>query len=181
MQSHADTSAARAPGAACRAEQRAELLQEVKPLDYFLPLLLPFWKGKKKKPTSLTMLAKQICENQSANRIIYGRLLHKLTDWVPGGGNVGGSTHTECLDRVRLQQIPAHPPPFRSPNATGTSAGSIVPMSSLQLSQEDASWEGEQLVCFAFIYEDFVTNTSLRQREPIGEVAPILPLSLCQL
>lgn len=127
------------------------------------------------------MLVKQICENQSANRIIYGRLLHKLTDWVPGGGgrNVGGRTHTKHLDQIWLQQIAAHPPPFCYPSGTSTSAGSIVSKPSVQLSQEDASWEGEQLMCYAFIYKDFVT--SLRQCKPIGEVAPILPLSHCHL
>lgn len=49
---------------------------------YFLPLLLPFWKGI--NPTLFMTAMMQICENQSENHIIYGRLLHKLTDWVPG-------------------------------------------------------------------------------------------------
>lgn len=40
----------------------------------FLPLLLPFWKGK--NLTSFMMAMMQICENQSENHIIYGRLLH---------------------------------------------------------------------------------------------------------
>lgn len=48
------------------------------PWIHFLPLLLPFRKGKN------TSLAKQICENQSANRISYGRVLRELTAWVPG-------------------------------------------------------------------------------------------------
>lgn len=57
------------------------------PRIYFLPLLLPFWKRKKKKTHIICEMAMmQICENQSENHIIYGRLLHKLTDWVPGEG-----------------------------------------------------------------------------------------------
>lgn len=65
----------------------------------------------------------QICENQSENHIIYGRLLRKLTDCVPGECAWEGESSLGLAIANNCSSLTLTPLPLpRTPSGTSTSA-----------------------------------------------------------